>query len=400
MDGIGINMKQKRKVLFVVHQLNYGGVQKAVLTALNAIDYSENEVTLYVRKNRLQLLPDVNKKVSKVIINEDKTHYYRKPYTIYLMLCKNCCRLLRLRKKADDFHQRIVGYLNKSQMLYEKKHYFNNDVQYDVAISYIQGYTTKFVAEYIRAKRKIMFYHVSTDENHHIHEKSMAYFDAIVGVNEGVQNVLKGLYSDYADKMTYIENYVDADEILMKSKAYSISRDKNQIVLCSCGRFAPVKGFDLAVEAAVKLKDKGINFIWYFVGDGPERANLESLIIDNKLNKNIVITGLKDNPYPYIAGCDIYVQPSYEESFGLTIAEAKILCKPIVSTATLGGNKQIVNNENGILTGISGKEIADGINRFLEDDNLQGAVVQNLKNIDYNQLLKEYQFQWKRLLRD
>ena len=56
----------KRKVLIVIHQLNIGGAQKALISALNAIDYTENDVTLYVRKNRLDLLPFVNKNVSKI----------------------------------------------------------------------------------------------------------------------------------------------------------------------------------------------------------------------------------------------------------------------------------------------------------------------------------------------
>ena len=43
----------KKKVLIAVHQLNLGGVQKALISALNAIDYSKNDVTLYIRKNRI-----------------------------------------------------------------------------------------------------------------------------------------------------------------------------------------------------------------------------------------------------------------------------------------------------------------------------------------------------------
>jgi len=65
----------KRKVLIVVHQLNLGGVQKAVLSALDAIDYSQYEVTLYIRKNRIDLLDQVNPNVSKIIINQDSTKY-------------------------------------------------------------------------------------------------------------------------------------------------------------------------------------------------------------------------------------------------------------------------------------------------------------------------------------
>ncbi|MBR3817951.1 MAG: glycosyltransferase, partial [Clostridia bacterium] len=67
-----------RKVLFVANHLTVGGIQKSLISALNSVDYSVNEVTLYIRKNRLDLLPYVNKNV-KILINEDDVHYYRFP---------------------------------------------------------------------------------------------------------------------------------------------------------------------------------------------------------------------------------------------------------------------------------------------------------------------------------
>ena len=85
---------EKRKVFIAIHQLNLGGAQKALISALNAIDYSENEVTLYVRKNRLDLLPQVNCNVSNIIINKDHTRYYRKLYAVLLYIKSKINELL------------------------------------------------------------------------------------------------------------------------------------------------------------------------------------------------------------------------------------------------------------------------------------------------------------------
>ena len=43
-----------------------------------------------------------------------------------------------------------------------------------------------------------------------------------------------------------------------------------------------------------------------------------------------LLLGSKSNPYKYMRICDIYVQPSIWEGFGITVSEAKILCKPIL----------------------------------------------------------------------
>ncbi|MBQ9375975.1 MAG: hypothetical protein IJU04_06550, partial [Ruminococcus sp.] len=105
---------QKRKVLFVIHQLNFGGVQKSLMPALNAIDYSENEVTLYIQKDRLDLLPQVNKNVSKIIINHDKTHYYRKPYSVFLLTRMKIRGMLK--KDITDLNDKLRHYVLKKQM--------------------------------------------------------------------------------------------------------------------------------------------------------------------------------------------------------------------------------------------------------------------------------------------
>ena len=88
----------KKKVLFAVHQLNIGGVQKSLIQALNAVDYNENEVTLYIRKNRVDFLSEVNPAVSEIIINNDKTVYYRKPFAILLQILTTVFGIFRLKK--------------------------------------------------------------------------------------------------------------------------------------------------------------------------------------------------------------------------------------------------------------------------------------------------------------
>ena len=167
----------KRKVLIAVHQLNIGGVQKSLIPALDAIDYDENEVTLYIRKNRLDLLPLVNKNVSKIIVNNDTTNHYRKPYAVYLQFKLKLFKLLN--KPTCEIQDKLNQYILSQRMRYEKKHYFSDGIKYDVAVSYIQSYTAKFLCDNIDAKRKIMFYRGSTDEHHEMHSIIMEKFDKI-----------------------------------------------------------------------------------------------------------------------------------------------------------------------------------------------------------------------------
>ncbi len=388
----------KKKVLIAVHQLNLGGVQKALISALNAIDYKNNEVTLYVRKDRLDLLPLVNKGVSKIIINKDYTKYYRKPYTVALIGVLFFKKLFKLDTVSTE--NRIRDFIVNSQIKYEKKQYFSNEAEYDVAISYIQGYTAKALLENIKAKKKIIFYHDSTDSLHELHMNIFRDYDKICCVSRGALDSISKCYPEFSYKMDYIENYVDYEAIRKSAEAFKPDYPDNKLILCSCGRITPVKGYDLAVEAAEILKANNIDFKWYFVGDGSERAKIEEMIVSKNLSDNIVITGLKDNPYPYVKNCDIYVQPSYEESFGLTIYEAMILNKIVITTSTIGAKDIVINEKDGIIADISSQSIAEKIQYVLDNEELQNKVKQALGQKDYSKEYKKFLDEWEKLLEE
>ena len=387
---------RKRKVFIAIHQLNLGGAQKALISALNAIDYSENEVVLYVRKSRLDLLPLVNKNVSEIIVNKDKTNYYHKPYSLWLYGISRAKTVLGINHSRED--EKAKKYISKKQFEYERKYFFSEPITYDIAISYIQGYTAQTVAENISAKRKVMFYHDSTDSLHELYDEVMKYYDRIYCVSKGAQEEVKSFYPQFADKIACLENYVDAESVKDKADLYVPDYPKDKLILCSCGRITPVKGFDLAVGAAEILKQQGLDFKWYIVGDGIDRAKIEKLIDDKGLSDYIEITGLLDNPYPYIKHCDIYVQPSYEEAYGLTIIEAQILKKPVVSTATVGGKSIIADGKTGLLAEISPESLAETIEKLNDDKKLQDTIKQNLAEIDYTKDYQRFRSDWKKLL--
>lgn len=386
----------KRKVFIAIHQLNLGGAQKALISALNAIDYSENEVTLYVRKDRLDLLPQVNRNVSKIIINIDHTRYYRKPYAVLLFIKSKINDLLKRSNESND--EKLKQYIVNKQIKFEKRHYFSDDTTYDIAISYIQGYTAKSIAENINAKRKVMFYHDSTDSLHELHCEVMNHFERIYCVSKGAQKAVQGFYPQFAEKIDCLENYVDAESVRHKANEFIPDYPNDKLILCSCGRITSVKGFDLAVGAAEILKKSGLDFKWYFIGDGVDRQKIESLISEKRLDDYIKITGLQDNPYPYIKNCDIYVQPSYEEAHPLSIIEAQILGKVIVSTATVGGQSIITDGINGLLADISAESIAQKIIYIYQDKDLQKTIHNNIAKIDYSKDYQRFRNDWKKLL--
>ncbi len=387
----------KKKLLIVAHHMTIGGVQKSLISATKAFDYDKYDITLYLRKNRTDLLPFIDKRI-KVTVNTDPNKYYRKPYAIILQAIAFIAKLLGNKERAKKINGILEERIRLDMMEYEHKTYFA-DAHYDIAVAYVQGYVAQFVAECVNADKKILFFHTSTNDTPEIHNAVIPVYSRIAALHNDQKALIEEWYPDSKGKITIVENYTDKELITAQSKELSIPKT-DKTVICSCGRLSPVKGFDMAVEAAKLLKENGVDFVWYFVGDGPERSTIEKLISDYRLENNVVITGMQKNPYPYMAACDIYVQPSYEEALGITILEAHRLNKPVISTATVGGCKLVENGKNGVVCAISSDAIAESIVNLINSKELYNTLLNNLGSSDYSHEFEKYKEQWKALLEE
>lgn len=387
----------KKQLLIVAHHMTIGGVQKTLISAAKALDYEKYDVTLYLRKNRTDLLEYIDKRVN-VIVNTDPNRYYRKPYALILQFRMLLNKILGRKEKAEALENELSDKIREDSMRYEQKAYFSSK-KYDVAIAYVQGYTALFVDKFIDADEKIIFFHTSVDELHNMHESILPDFKKIAALHDEQKEFLGNWYPEEKSKITVVENYTDRDLIAAQSRNSSIEFACNKTVLCSCGRFTPVKGFDLAVESAKLLSNKGVDFIWYFVGDGPEKEKLKALVEEYSLSDKIVFTGMQKNPYPYMASCDIYVQPSYEEAMPVTIIEALRLDRPIITTATVGGKKLVKDGCTGLVCDINAESLAKSIEKLINDKQAYNDIVKNLKTIDYSHEFEKYKEQWNALLK-
>ena len=387
---------KKKKIFIAIHSLSFGGAQKSLISALNAIDYSTNEVTLYVRNENCALLPLVNKNVSSIIINDDKKDYEKTPHALFLFIVSKIFEFFHLNNTG--FRLKEKRYVNKKRISYEQKRYRFHLSEFDVGVAYISDSTAQFVSGCINAKRKICFHFDSVDNDSEYHEYIFSKFDSIVTDSFGTASMLKKAHPSQKEKIKVIKNYINYHQVIEQSKCFEVKRKGHRILICTCGRMTYDKGYDIAVMVAKHLKEKNVDFYWYFVGDGDKREIIDELIKNSDLSDRIELTGMQKNPYPYMKACDIYVQPSRNESYGITITEAKMLNKVIVSTNTVGGCEQIVPNINGILSEMDPYMMAEDIIRCLADITLTDSIISNLKSIDYSKEFDDFCFAWKSLL--
>ena len=131
------------------------------------------------------------------------------------------------------------------------------------------------------------------------------------------------------------------------------------------------------------MKEKGIEFVWYFIGDGPSYTELFELTKKYGLEKQVIFLGKMKNPYPYIRNCDIYVQPSREEGYGMTVAEAKMFQRTIIITNFLTAAEHIQNGENGYIVPINQSELALKIMHLIKRPEKREQFSHNLEGYNY-----------------
>lgn len=209
--------------------------------------------------------------------------------------------------------------------------------RFDTCIIYSDR-TAETAVRAISADKYLMFYHHGAMRKVYHDEIGYRRSEKIIAVSEGQEQQLRRFRPAYSHKMMTIHNLLDIEGVrsrAMEPVEETFEADRFHIV--SCGRVAREKGMDLAVEAAAQLVARGYkNIHWWIVGGGPDERIVREKIAALNMGGHVTMLGMKPNPYPYIRKADLYVQPSRVESFGLTIAEALILNKPIVATSTDG----------------------------------------------------------------
>lgn len=262
--------------------------------------------------------------------------------------------------------------------------YIGPDDVFDVAIGYQQGFSTYFIADHVKARKKICWINADIEASRHLVEYCRRYyalFDNIVTPSAILKEKLATTrFIKYPDRLVCINDIVNESVIRNLANKYTPFNNDGRFHITSVGRLVKEKGYHLAIAAARMLADAGIDFCWHIVGDGSLRNQLSELISSLGLMDHIILEGQKENPYPYIKHSDIFVQTSVHEGFGITIAEAKVLDKPIVCTDFPVVFDQLQNRVNGIIVGMEPRLIADAIIELYKNDDLRRSLECQLKS--------------------
>jgi glycosyltransferase involved in cell wall biosynthesis len=170
--------------------------------------------------------------------------------------------------------------------------------------------------------------------------------------NEYQKNIAATFYNIPLQKIVVIPNPVDLTRFGTK-KALPKKEGKKKFVMLTVSRLVPWKGSAIAIKAMPKILAKIPNCELRIIGSGTSEfeKKLKDLSKSQGVEKNIVFLGkIPHDKLPgYYASCDLFLQPSLYEPFGITVIEALACNKPVIASDTGGLPELIKNGVNGYI---------------------------------------------------
>lgn len=343
---------KKKKILIAQYSLGGGGAEKVLVDILNNVDYSKYEISIFLLRKEGVYLNKVNENVNIIA-------------PIGNVIFKN----EKVNKLLNDFRFALIKFMPKIV------HRLVVGNEYDVEIAFVEGLTSKFIADSCnKNSKKISWVHIDLEKYKPIKEffqkRFYPKFDVIACVSEDSKRVFEKLYPNLKDKTRVVYNLIDSKQIIELANE-EIEFDEEIPTIIAVGRLSIQKRFDVLIKAHKLLLDDGINHKLLILGEGEKKDELQLLINNLKVNETVDLHGFVDNPYKYIKKSKAFAMSSDFEGLPLVVCESLVLGKPIVATRCTGPTELLGNGEYGLLVDCDNEvQLKDALKSILMDDSL------------------------------
>ena len=337
-----------KKILFVINNMNIGGVPKSLEELLGCIS-GKYEISLHCVGNDGVILKEIPENVNVLpVCNIAKITEYS------ASKCKKMGWIYYAIRVVLSSFTKIFGKNIPAKILLSMMGKIKGE--YDVAVSFVQpvhhkqfyNLSNEIVLKNVNAKRKITFVHCdfisyggNTKYNRNLYRK----FDAIAAVSNSVGKRFLEANKGLENKVFTVLNCCDFENVARLSEVDTVNYKKKTII--TVARLGKEKGLLRCVEIFSKLKDEGYDFEWHLVGGGNLEKEIKEKISALNMQDCIFLEGEQANPYRYMKNADWFLLPSYHEAAPMVFNEAACLKLPMLTTNTLSAVELVENRGAG-----------------------------------------------------
>lgn len=387
----------KPRIFINMHYMELGGAERALLGLLNALDTEKVDVDLFLNQHTGEFMPLIPQRINLL---PERRGYNAIERSMLQVFKEGQYGVVWGRIKARWFHKKYYQTLNDLEKSFDSSsfHYVAEYVQpylqsledlgeYDLAISFLQPHN--IVLNKVRAKKKIAWIHTDYSTVHVNAELELpvwAGFDYIASISPDCTRSFLQTFPSLKSKIIEIENILSTSFIRHQADLLDVTSEmpKKGLNLLSVGRYCHAKNYDNVPDITRQLVDKGFTDLrWYIIGFGGDEPLIRQRIAEAGMEDHVILLGKKDNPFPYIKACDVYVQPSRYEGKSVTVREAQVLCKPVIVTSYPTARSQVRNGVDGIIVPQDNEGCAAGMAQAIQNRDHLNALTAYLQENDY-----------------
>ncbi len=348
----------------------------SLISLLNALDYTLCEVDLFVYSHRGELMSQIPRQVHLL---PEIPAYAQIERPIKDVIRSRCYRIawarLRGKRRYARYYRRkqpkdgsaVFSYVTQSVIPFLPP--IAPEKEYDLAISFLAPHD--IVLKKVCAKKKVAWIHTDyskIDIDQALELPVWSAYDKIVSISPDVMRAFLEVFPSLEHKIVEIPNVLSpklvrerAENMSSEEIAKEMPCEKGVINLLSVGRFSSAKNYDNVPDICRRILHEGLSVRWYIIGYGGDESLIRRKIHESGMKDYVVLLGKKENPYPFMKACDIYVQPSRYEGNSVTVREAQILGKPVVVTNYPTAHSQVRDGQDGIIVPLDNEGCARGI---------------------------------------
>lgn len=370
---------KKIKILFLAEELAINGAMISLITLLHALPKDKYDLFLFLFNSEGELI--------KTLPPEIKLLKESPVYKTHRLSLKRAIKYNLKKGRIDLIFYRILvsiqRYFNLNFKLWNCLPKIKG--QFDMAFCYNDGFVAPTLIKKVSAQKKGAWIHFP----YSFWEQSLQTYEALKKMDvcipvsiETQKDLFKVLQQQVPSFI--VHNITDIESCRARaSEPCEIPRTKDRNRIVSVGRVTPQKFFEVIPDTAQQLKEKGLTFEWFIIGDGPLRDKLIKEVSERGLQKEVHFIGARSNPMPWIKSADVFVNPSRWEAWGLTVSEALGLGKAVITSNIPVFSEQIEHEVNGLMVVPTPEIISDNIIEVLINDKLRTSLSENAKNYPF-----------------
>nr|WP_277930871.1 CDP-glycerol glycerophosphotransferase family protein [Helicobacter sp. CaF467b] len=370
---------KKKNLLFYAGPMIPNGITSSIQNLVNSLNQEEYRICLAIDPGTIEMFPE---RMEQFEVIKDKVQVLPRVGAKNATLEEDWLdnhpiyKLKRSNKEQEGIYWHL--YKRDFQRLYGESHF-------DVVINFegYNGYWAKLFA-YGAQCMKLIFLHNDMFGEFKKRFPQLReifncyhYYDKVISVSKQTSEENKKnlalQYNISEEKFDFLENTIDYNGIIRKSNEQLDSEVENKYfkkdykIFINMARLSVEKDQAKLIRAFKVINEEHPKTLLLILGDGPLKNELQSLIRELNLQKNVFLLGRMFNPFPYLKRADCFVMSSNHEGQPMTLLEALVLDKAIVAT-DIPGNVSVLKDKGGLIVENSEDGLIYGMKKYLNNE--------------------------------